>query len=152
MARHHTKDKGDLAVAKVQADLIERGATVLMPFTEHAPFDLIAYIDELFFRIQVKFRSSLCGSVKVVFESSWADRHGTHKRPMPRNEVDVVAIYCPETRYCYYVDPSRFGRSVTLRVEPARNGQAAGVFPAADFLQMPPPTSNGVAPGHRGRR
>ena len=39
-----------------------------------------------------KFRSTLCGSVKVVFESSWADRYGTHKRPMPRDEADVVAI------------------------------------------------------------
>ena len=31
MARHHTKDKGDLAQAKVQADLIERGAQAKAP-------------------------------------------------------------------------------------------------------------------------
>ena len=42
MTRHHTKDKGDLAVVKVQADLVEQGASVLLPLTEHAPFDLVA--------------------------------------------------------------------------------------------------------------
>ena len=115
---------------------LSSGATVLIPLTEHAPFDLIAYVDELFFRVQVKFRTELYGAVQVVFESSWADRHGSaHKRPMPRNEVDVVAIYCPETALCYYVDPSRFGRSVTLRVQPARNGQAKRILPAEQYLR-----------------
>jgi len=111
--RHHTKDKGDLAVAKVQADLIERGAAVLLPFTEHAPFDLVAYIDESFYRVQVKFRTAKQGSVIVRFSTSWADRHGTHIRPMPRHEVDAVAIYCPETAQCYYLDPKEYGTSVT---------------------------------------
>jgi len=81
--RHHTEDKGDLAVAKVQADLIERGALVLQPFTEHAPFDLVAYMDERFYRVQVKFRRLTSGSVHVKFRSTWADRHGVHTRPMP---------------------------------------------------------------------
>ncbi|MET0901103.1 MAG: group I intron-associated PD-(D/E)XK endonuclease [Mycobacterium sp.] len=35
---HHTKDKGDLGVAKVHADLVSQGFTVLFPATEHAPF------------------------------------------------------------------------------------------------------------------
>ncbi len=43
MVRHHTKDKGDLGVAKVHADLASQGFTVLFPATEHAPFDLVAY-------------------------------------------------------------------------------------------------------------
>jgi hypothetical protein len=36
MARHHTKDKGDLGVAKVHADLASKGFMVLFPATEHA--------------------------------------------------------------------------------------------------------------------
>ena len=43
MAAHHTKDKGDLGVAKAYADLVGQGYTVLFPATEHAPFDLVAY-------------------------------------------------------------------------------------------------------------
>jgi hypothetical protein len=53
---HHTKDKGDLAVAKVHAGFVERGAIVLLPVTEHAAFDLVAYVDATFYRVQVKHR------------------------------------------------------------------------------------------------
>jgi hypothetical protein len=37
MTRHHTKDKGDLGVAKAHADLVAQGYVVLFPATEHAP-------------------------------------------------------------------------------------------------------------------
>ncbi|MDR7289516.1 hypothetical protein J2S38_002579 [Mycolicibacterium senegalense] len=43
VGRHHTKDKGDLGVAKAHADLVAKGFYVLFPATEHAPFDLVAY-------------------------------------------------------------------------------------------------------------
>ena len=50
---HHTKTKGDLGVAKVIADLTEKGLDVLTPFSEHLPFDLAAYKKDVFYRIQV---------------------------------------------------------------------------------------------------
>lgn len=38
---HQTKDKGDLAAAKVIADLVEKEYSVFVPVvTEHAPFDV----------------------------------------------------------------------------------------------------------------
>lgn len=43
MVQHHTKDKGDLGVAKAYADLVGKGFDVLLPTTEHAPFDLVAH-------------------------------------------------------------------------------------------------------------
>jgi len=142
--RHHTKDKGDLAVAKVQADLIERGAGVLVPFTEHAPFDLVAYMDEAFYRVQVKYRTAKQGRVDVLFKSSWADRHGTHHVPMPRNEVDVIAIYCPNTAQTYYINPHDFRSSVTVRIEPSRNRQSVGILPGSACVTFPPATSLGA--------
>jgi hypothetical protein len=141
---HHTKDKGDVAVAKVQADLVERGAMVLQPFTEHAPFDLVAYFDEAFYRVQVKFRAVKRGSVYVAFRSAWADRHGTHHRPMPVDEVDVIAIYCPDTRQTYYLNPRDFRLSATVRVEPSRNSQALRVIQARACLAFPPATAVGA--------
>ena len=136
--RHHTKDKGDLAQAKVHADLIERGATVLLPLTEHAPFDVVAYMDGEFYRVQVKYRTMTAGGLAIHFRSVWADRHGVHSRRMPRDEVDVVAIYCPDTAECYYIDPQDFGESVKLRVVEPKNGQRANIILAAEFRAMPP--------------
>ncbi|HWL45188.1 MAG TPA: group I intron-associated PD-(D/E)XK endonuclease [Ilumatobacter sp.] len=148
MAPHHTKDKGDLAVAKVISDLVERGALVLLPLTEHAPFDLVAYLSGDFHRVQVKYRTATRGAVSVRFESFWADRHGVHTRAMPRDEVDVIAIYCPDTDTCYYIDPSRFGMSVTVRIEPPKNNQQRRVISASECLSMPPSRSgNAVLSG-----
>jgi hypothetical protein len=133
---HHTKDKGDLGLAKAHADLVGKGYMVLFPATEHAPFDLVAYRDGVFTRVQVKFRSASSGKLSVAFRSVWADREGTHMKPIDKNAIDVVCIYCPETDECYYLRPQDFSQSVTLRVTPSRNGQKAGVLLAADFRSM----------------
>lgn len=135
--RHHTKDKGDLGVAYAKADLIEKGYQLLLPLTEHAPFDLVGYKDECFVRVQVKYRAAKNGVVTLAFKSWWADRHGVHMRRMNKDEVDVVCIYCPDTRRCYYVDPKQHGSHISLRIAPALNGNSANVNWAEHFTDMP---------------
>lgn len=137
MAAHHTKDKGDLGTAKAHADLVGHGFMVLFPATEHAEFDLVAYRDGVFHRIQVKYRSSRLGSLTVAFRSAWADRNGTHMKATEKSEIDVLCIYCPETDCCYYLRPDEHGKSVTLRVAPSKNGQRLGVLPATSFRTFP---------------
>jgi hypothetical protein len=136
MVRHHTKDKGDLGIAKAHADLVTQGFMVLFPATEHAPFDLVAYAAGKFHRLQVKYRSARAGAIKVQFRSMWADRNGTHTTAMDKGAIDAVCIYCPETDECYYVEPDAHGTSVTLRITPSRNGQQAGVLEAAAFREL----------------
>ncbi len=85
---HHTKEKGDLGVLKAQLDLFEQGFLILNPVTEHAPFDLVAYKDWQFQRVQVKYKSvDKTGSITVHFRSCWADKNGTH---MQQTDKDVV--------------------------------------------------------------
>jgi hypothetical protein len=130
---HHTKSKGDLGVAKAHADLTAQGFIVLFPATEHAPFDLVAYDEGEFQRIQVKYRAARAGAVTVHFRSIWADRHGTHVQPTDKSAVDLFCIYCPDSDECYYVRPDSCGPTVTLRIAPPRNGQASGVSRAEHF-------------------
>ena len=137
MAAHHTKDKGDLGIAKAHADLVSKGYTVLFPATEHAPFDLVTYRDGEFLRIQVRFRSAPRGTISVSFRSVWADREGTHMKPIDKSAIDVMCLYCPETDECYYLRPHDFRQSVTLRVTPSRNGQSVGVLLASEFRRLP---------------
>ena len=73
---HHTRDKGDLGVLKAQLDLFEQGYTVLLPMTEHSPFDLVAYKDGEFRRIQVKYRAvDRTGKIDIKFSTCWTDRN-----------------------------------------------------------------------------
>ena len=82
---HHTKEKGDLGVLKAQLDLFEQGFIILNPVTEHAPFDLVAYREKEFKRIQVKYKSvDKTGAITVHFRSSWADKSGTHMRQIDK--------------------------------------------------------------------
>jgi hypothetical protein len=129
---HHTKNKGDLGVAKAHADLVEQGFIVLFPSTEHAPFDLVAYDGVVFTRVQVKYRAVRRGGVTVHLRSAWSDANGLHTKALDRLQVDVIAIYCPDTDACYYVRAGACGQSVTLRVAPSLNNQVAGVLVAAD--------------------
>jgi hypothetical protein len=117
MISHHTKNKGDLGVLKAQLDLYVKGWLTLIPATEHAPFDLVAWKDGKFKTIQVKYRELVNGCVGIKLSSSWADKNGSHVAPMNKELVDLVCVYCPETDKCYYLNPKDFDKSVTLRVE-----------------------------------
>ncbi len=135
---HHTKDKGDLGVLKAQLDLFEQGFLILDPVTEHAPFDLVAYRNGKFLRVQVKYKSvDRTGSITVHFRSSWADRKGTHLRLVDKREIDLYCIYCPETDECYYLDPKSYNRSVTLRVEAPKNNQVRNIRLARNYRRVP---------------
>jgi hypothetical protein len=135
---HHTKGKGDLGVLKAQIDLYEQGFTICVPLTEHAPFDLAAYRDGEFRRVQVKYRAvDRFGKIDVKFSTCWTDRHGTHTVPIDKDEVDLFCIYCPDTDECYYLEPTKFGSYATLRVRAPKNGQAERVSFAADYRRAP---------------
>jgi hypothetical protein len=135
---HHTKEKGDLGVLKAQIDLFEQGFTICLPMTEHAPFDLIAYRDGMFRRIQVKYRAlGTSGALQIKFSTAWADRNGVHTAKVDKSEVDLYCVYCPDTDECYYVDPDKFDSNVSLRVEKPKNGQCRKINFAKDFRWVP---------------
>src|SRR5262245_37623728 len=115
--QHHTKDKGDIGVLKAQADLASKGYMVLKPLTEHAEFDLVIYKDHKFTRVQVKYRSiDKNGCLPVFFRSCWTDKNGTHMKAVDKASVDLYCLYCPEMDRCFYFDPNRFNKSISLRV------------------------------------
>lgn len=90
---HHTKDKGDLAAAKVITDLVEKEYSVFVPVvTEHAPFDLIAYKDGKCYRIQAKYSST--GVLKN--KTNWADKNGCHERKYNSDDFDFYGLYLPD--------------------------------------------------------
>jgi hypothetical protein len=136
--QHHTKEKGDLGVLKAQVSLFEQGYLILQPVTEHAAFDLVAYKDGFFKRVQVKYKSlDKTGALTVHFRSSWADKHGTHLRAVDKQEIDWYCVYCPNTDECYYFDPREFDKSVTLRVEAPKNNQTKNVKFVSDYRRVP---------------
>ena len=138
LIKHHTKVKGDLGVLKAQVSLYEQGYLILQPVTEHAPFDLVAYKDGIFKRVQVKYKSlDKTGALTIHFRSCWADKNGTHMQAVDKSEVGLYCIYCPDTDECYFLDPGDFDKSVTLRVEAPKNNHMLNVNFTSDYLGVP---------------
>lgn len=138
MKKHHTKTKGDLGVLKVQVDLAEKDWLPCLPLTEHAPFDLIAYKDGKFKRIQVKYRIKNNGCIDVSFKTSWADKKGNHINYYDKTDIDVIAVYCPDTDKCYYIDLNKFSKSISIRLDESnryKNRKSCNHF--SDFENIP---------------
>lgn len=96
--KHHTKEKGDLAVAKIIADLTEKSYDILLPLSEHLPFDLIAYKDGKSNRIQCKYTIDGFAANKT----SWSDKHGSHKKKYQNTDFDYYGLYLPDIKTCIY--------------------------------------------------
>lgn len=134
---HHTKNKGDLGTAKVLTDLLTKNIQVCLPLSEHMPFDLIGVRETgEVLKISVKYREVRKGSVHVSFTSSYSDRNGTHSKKINKDMIDYLAIYCPDTDEVYYIDPNKFDKNVTLRVQQSKNNQTAGINFAKDYKYL----------------
>ena len=138
MIYHHTKNKGDLGVLKVKPDLYLQGFLILMPETEHAPFDLVIYKDGVYKSVQVKFRNlSRNGVLQIPFRSSYSTSKGVMTKFVNKTMIDIYAVYCPQTDCCYYFDPKSYNRCISLRVKTSLNNQQQGIWLADDFKKVP---------------
>ena len=122
MIYHHTKNKGDLGVLKVKLDLFQQGFLILVPDTEHSPFDLVVYKNGVFKTVQVKYRNLLKrGVLEIPFRSSYSTSKGVMTKQADKEMIDIYAVYCPQTDGCYYFDPKLFNKSIALRVKTSLN-------------------------------
>ena len=137
------KTKGDLAVLKAQVDLYEKGYMILIPQTEHSPFDLVVYKGGVFKRVQVKYRElNARGILEVRFRSSYSTASGVTTKEVNKEEIDVYCVYCPQTDFCYYFSPKLFSKSISLRVDSPKNNQEKKVNFASDYREFRESTSS----------
>lgn len=138
MIFHHTKNKGDLGVLKVKLDLYQQGYLILVPETEHSPFDLVVYQNGIFKTVQVKFRNlNKRGALEIPFRSSYSTSKGVITKEVNKSFVDLYAVYCPEVDECYYFNPGLYSKSICLRVKASLNKQFAKVHDAKMFRKVP---------------
>ena len=109
------KYKGDLGAMKVAADLTEKGYTILSPMVcESMPFDIVAYKDGVFKRIQCKYSSYGI----VPSKTSWSNKSGSHSKVYSDDDFDYYGIYLPDIKEVIY--PSVKFKGVSIATE-ARN-------------------------------
>ena len=115
----NTSQKGNVAVAKVLARLVELGFTVLQPFGDCERYDLVTETDGKFQRIQVKMGKLKEGVIVATLQS----RNEYSGTQYYEGEVDQFAIYCPGTDGTYMIDAADVKSSIQMRLEPPKNNQ-----------------------------
>ncbi len=128
--KHHTKEKGDIAVLKAMCDLRSKGYYIFNSTTEHLPFDFIIFKSNQIYRIQVKYLKN--SPALIPNKTNWADRNGSHSRKYNENDFDYYALYNPESEIIIY--PSIKFAGKTIRFKETKNKSPSYWY--EDFLQL----------------
>lgn len=137
-----TKDKGNIGEAKVAADLLSRGYSIAHPVGDNLPFDLVLFTETFDFKkIQVKYSKARPGG-HLEFKTI-STTENTKRRFIRRyspGQVDIFAIYCPDTDEVYYVPAEEViahSSSFRLKIGEAKNNQKKGIRFCKYYKEVP---------------
>lgn len=97
---HHTKNKGDIGLTKVIADLEEKGYGTCLPLSEHLPYDLITDLNGELKRVQVKYSND--GIAKSVTNHVNSNGKAVRKK-YNLNDFEIYGLYLPDKNVCAYI-------------------------------------------------
>jgi hypothetical protein len=132
----NTKDKGNIGEAQVVADLLQQGIQVALPFGDNLPFDLIAIGPDLcLWKVQVKYACVYRGVLRIRNSRMSENTRRRYDQVYTPMQVDVFAVFCPDTQQVYYVSYSEVSARAIfhLRVTETQNQQSIGVHWHGDY-------------------
>jgi hypothetical protein len=131
----HPKDVGDRSTLAIMLALRDAGFEVLLPFGENTRYDLAIRRHSSFELVQCKTGRLHKGA--VIFRTASSYRHHPHPKMQSkhyRGQVDLFAVYCPETTGIYLIPILDLPQAhASLRVEHPRNNQLHRVRFASDY-------------------
>jgi hypothetical protein len=132
----HPKDIGDRSMLAITFVLRALGYGIYLPFGENTRCDLILERDGFTDRVQCKTGRLRKGAVVFAVCSSYAHhRSSLYQQRSYHSEIDLFAVYCPETEGVYLVPILHLPvqRCGALRVDPPKNNQFDRIRFAADY-------------------
>jgi prevent-host-death family protein len=135
---YSTNHKGAVAEAKIVAEALDAGVSVLTPVAEHGHYDLAFDVGERILRVQCKW-GALDREKQVICTRVGRSRHTARGYVLATygpSDIDVLAIYCGalDSSYLVPVDLVTDKYTLHLRVGPPQNHQRAALHYAADHL------------------
>jgi hypothetical protein len=132
----HPKDVGDRSTLAVISVLRELGYGIYLPFGENTRCDFMLERDGFVDRVQCKTGRLRKGAVVFNVCSSYAHHRSAQvQKRTYHGEIDLFAVYCPETSGVYLVPISHLPviRRGFLRVDSPKNNLRDRVRWAADY-------------------
>lgn len=131
--------KGDIAELAVAADLIKRGYGIAWPFSTSTDWDLLLIRGKSLERVQVKYRRLDSKGILTVPNRVVSNTSGKQQRRMySKEDIDWLAMYCPETDQCYYfpIETLEGKEKTNFRTTPTANNQKKGSRFLKDFQNI----------------
>ena len=130
-----TDQKGSIAEAAVVYEAVKLGIGVYTPITDGGRYDLIFDVGPRLIRVQCKWARRYGDVIIVRCYSARRNREGLLNRCYSRDEIDLIAAFCPDVERAYLLPPDicTGRRAVQLRLEPTKNNQQLRVNWAEDF-------------------
>jgi prevent-host-death family protein len=127
--------RGVIAESAIAAEAAALGFEVYGPMFGQPRCDLILGVGNELIRVQCKTGRRRGDVIAVSARTSRRTADGYARGTYSAEEIDVVAVYCPELKRCYAVPITDFGESgsLYLRLSPPRNGQRAGLHFAREY-------------------
>jgi hypothetical protein len=98
----NTNEKGDIGLANIIMDVINKGYFVFLPFSDSTEVDLIVADKCMKLkRLQIKYRAiNKLGCIEVVTSTCINGK----SVPVDLSKTDIWAIYCPDNKEIYYIN------------------------------------------------
>ena len=130
-----TDQKGSIAEAEIVAAALRLGVGVFRPLSDGERYDLIFDLRPRLLRVQCKWARRYGDVIIVRCYSARRNREGLLNRRYSRDEIDLIAAFCPDVECAYLLPPEicTGRRAVQLRLEPTKNNQQLRVNWAEDF-------------------
>lgn len=129
----NTMHKGNSSEAIVLAAYTRAGFFVSVPFGGGSAYDLIVDTGMRLLKVQVKTGWRRTGCLLYTGRRRIKDSNQNGMRRYRTDEVDIFAVYDPETDNLYAVPPTAMITQGCLRLEPVLNGQQKFVRWARDY-------------------
>jgi len=127
----HAKKKGSIGELAVALDLMHQGYAVFTELGDLSKVDLIAEIRSKLIKIQVKYKRLKWNAVELSLKKAGPN----YRYQYTRNDVDLFAVYCPDTGDICYVPFSNFTRLnqtfISIHLKPC--AQKKGVHDKSEF-------------------
>lgn len=126
---------GNIGEAVALAEFTKRGYTVLIPFGQNAPYDLVVDINNRFYRIQCKSTEKVHDGEKMIFTTCRMNNITYQRTVYTSDEIDYMFVYCIENGYMGLIPIEQLGtKAITIRIAPPRNCQVNRIRMAESYL------------------
>ncbi|WP_414836625.1 group I intron-associated PD-(D/E)XK endonuclease [Candidatus Nanohalococcus occultus] len=129
----HTKDVGDLAEIAVAKKVMSLGKSVSFPFGDNERYDLLVDDGDI---QKAQVRKAAYKQDCLVFRcySNHRENGEIVRESFSSEQIDVFYVWCQEIDEVFKIPVEQVPNStMSLRMEPAENGQKKGVNWAEDY-------------------